>query len=182
MTVLKGEVHPVIRHWKICLHCLASRMDCISWQNCFASFQSQFQFQFQLSPAPHLGPTSFPWLPEQPSISVFFCMPTWAPLLDFQVPSDATGSMGYGAIFQSYWFSSTWSVVQSSLSIAYKELFPILVAAYLWGPQWVSRRVKFLCDNESVVAVLKSDTSRDKSRMVLLRHLAMLAIHDSFCY
>ena len=61
----------------------------------------------------------------------FFCMPTWAPLPDFQVSSDAAGSLGYGAIFKSHWFSGAWSAAQSSLSIAYKELFPIVVAAYL---------------------------------------------------
>ena len=112
----------------------------------------------------------------------FFCMPTWAPLPDFQVSSDAAGSLGYGAIFQSHWFSGAWSAEQSPLSIAYKELFPIVVAAFLWGPRWVSRRVEFLCDNESVVAVLKSGTSRDKSLMVLLRYLTMLAIRHSFSF
>ena len=112
----------------------------------------------------------------------FFCMPTWAPLPDFQVSSDAAGSLGYGAIFKSHWFSGAWSAAQSSLSIAYKELYPIVVAAYLWGPQWVSQRVEFLCDNESVVAVLKSGTSRDNSLMVLLRYLTMLAIRHSFSF
>ena len=112
----------------------------------------------------------------------FFCMPTWALLPEFQVLSDAAGSLGYGAIFKSHWFSGTWSAAQSSLSIAYKELFPIVVAAYLWGPQWVSRRVKFLRDNESVVAVLKSGTSWDKSLMVLLHYLTMLAISHSFSF
>ena len=41
-------------------------------------------------------------------------------------------------------------------SVAYKELFPIVVAAYLWGPQWSSWQIEYLCDNESVVAVLSS--------------------------
>ena len=112
----------------------------------------------------------------------FFCTPTWAPLPDFQVSSDAAGSLGYGAIFKSHWFAGAWSAAQSSSSIAYKELFPIVVAAYLWGRQWVSRRVEFFCDNESVVAVLKSGTSRDKNLMVLLRYLTMLAIHHSFSF
>ena len=79
----------------------------------------------------------------------FVCMPTWAPLPDFQVSSDAAGSLGYGAIFKSQRFYGAWPTAQSSLSIVYKELFPIVVAAYLWGPQWVSWRVEFLCDNES---------------------------------
>ena len=69
---------------------------------------------------------------------------------------------------------------QRSLSIADKELFPIVVAATLWGSQWASRRVEFICDNESVVAVLKSGSSRDQHLMGLLRHLSLLAIHHSF--
>ena len=54
------------------------------------------------------------------------------------------------------------------------ELFPIVMAAHLWGSQWSMRRVEFLCDNESVVAVLSSCTSRDADLMVLLRYLALL--------
>ena len=41
---------------------------------------------------------------------------------------------------------------------------------------------EFLCDNESVVAVLKSGTSWDKSLMVLLRYLTMLVICHSFSF
>ena len=55
------------------------------------------------------------------------------------------GFLDYGAIFESHCFSSAWSIAQSSLSIAYKE------AAYVWGPQWVSRKVEFLRDNESII-------------------------------
>ena len=112
----------------------------------------------------------------------FFLMPTWAPLPDFQVSSDAAGSLGYGAIFNNQWFFGAWSASQQPLSIAYKELFPIDVAAYLWGPGWASWRVEFLCDNESVVAVLSSGTSRDPDLMVLLRYLALLAVHHSFSF
>ena len=100
------------------------------------------------------------------------------PLPDFQVSSDAAGSLGYGAIFNSQWFCGARSVIQSPLSIVYKELFPIIIAASPWGPQWVSRRVEFLCDNESVVA----GTSRDQYLMVLPSYLSMLAIRHSFAF
>lgn len=112
----------------------------------------------------------------------FFLMPAWAPLPDFQVSSDAVGSLGYRAIFNGQWFCGAWSASQQPLSIAYKELFPIVVAAYLWGSQWSLRRVEFLCDNESVVAVLSSSTSRDADLMVLLRYLALLAVRHSFSF
>ena len=112
----------------------------------------------------------------------FFQMSQWAPLPDFQVSSDASGSLGYGAIFNTQWFFGTWSASQKSLSIASKELFPIVVAAHLWGPQWTSRRVEFLCDNMSVVAVLSSSTSREGDLMTLLRYLALLAVRHSLSF
>ncbi|CAH3014209.1 unnamed protein product [Porites evermanni] len=73
----------------------------------------------------------------------------WDPLPDFEVSSDASGVLGYGAVFQGHWFSG-------SQSIDYKEIFPIVLAAYLWGPLWASKRVNFLSDNHSVVEILRS--------------------------
>ena len=109
----------------------------------------------------------------------FFLMPAWAPLPDFQVSSDAACSLGFGAIFNSQWFYGGWAVSQQPWSMAYKEVFPIVVAAHLWGSQWYTRRVEFLCDNESVVAVLSSGISRETDLMVLLRYLALLAVRHS---
>ena len=57
------------------------------------------------------------------------------------------------------------------LSIAYKELFPIVLAVSLWGHQWFAKRVDFCSDNKAVVEVLRSHTSRDSNLMVLLRLL-----------
>ena len=52
----------------------------------------------------------------------------------------------------------------------------------LCGALTGSLRVEFLCDNESVVAVLKSGTSRDQGLMFLLRYLSMLAVRHSFSF
>ena len=69
-----------------------------------------------------------------------------------------------------------------SLSIADKELFPIVLAASLWGHQWSAKRVEFRSDNTAVVEVLRSGTSRNSNLMVLLRHLALLAAQHSFAF
>ena len=90
--------------------------------------------------------------------------------------SDAKGPFGYGAIFRCHWFTGSWSASQGPLSIAYKEPFAVIVAAYLWGPTWASRRVEFLCDNEAVVSILKSGTSRDPHLMALFRYLCLLPV------
>ena len=105
-----------------------------------------------------------------------------APLPGFQVSSDAAGSLGFGAIFNSRWFFGAWAVSQQPLSVAYKELFLIVVAAHLWGSQWSMWRVEFLCDNESVAAVLSSGTPRDADLMVLLCYLALLTVRHSFSF
>ena len=69
----------------------------------------------------------------------FFLPPRWAPLPDFQVSSDAAGTLGYGPIFDCEWFAFAWSLAQASLPMVYKELFPVVVAAAPWGFHWSSK-------------------------------------------
>ena len=94
----------------------------------------------------------------------------------------SSSSLRYGAIFNSHWFCGAWSTVQKPSLIAYKELFPMVVAASLWGSQWVAWQVEFLCDNELVVVVLKTGTLRDQSFILLLHYFSMLAIRHSFSF
>ena len=77
-------------------------------------------------------------------------------MLDFNVSSDASEVLGYRAVLQGHWFSGAWLPTQISQSIKYKELCPIVVTAYLWGPLWDTKRVNFLSDNHSVVEILWS--------------------------
>lgn len=112
----------------------------------------------------------------------FLLSPQWASLPDFYVSSDAAGARGYGAIFDHEWFVGEWSAVQHPLSIAYKELFPVVIAASLWGHRWASKRVEFCSDNMAVVNVLRSGTTKDPNMMVLLRHLSLVAARHSFAF
>ena len=78
-------------------------------------------------------------------------------------------------------FMTSGLLAQQPLSIAYKELFPLVVAAHLWGHLWVSKRVEFCSDNMAVVSGLRSGTSRDPN-MVLLCHLSLIAARQSFVF
>ena len=64
----------------------------------------------------------------------FLQYPQWTLLADLEVSSDTCGALGYGAVFQGHRFSGAWPAKQVSQSIEYKDLFPIVVAAYLCGP------------------------------------------------
>ena len=50
--------------------------------------------------------------------------------------SDAAGSIGFGAYLKGYWFAGSWAPSKQQQSIAYKELFPVVIAAHVWGHMW----------------------------------------------
>ena len=70
---------------------------------------------------------------------------------DLEVMSDAAGSLEFGAYFKNECFSGAGAPSQSHQSIAYKELFPVVVASHVWGPHWYRQYVLFRSDNEAVV-------------------------------
>ena len=112
----------------------------------------------------------------------FFLFPTFEPLPDFSVSSDASGAIGYGGFMDNEWFNGRWSTLQLPLSIAYKELFPVVLAAHVWGPGWSRRRIMFHVDNKAVVHILNSWTSPDPNIMHLLRSLLKVAACFSFTF
>ncbi|XP_068725749.1 uncharacterized protein [Montipora capricornis] len=71
----------------------------------------------------------------------FWLFPGMSATPDLEVTSDASGSLGFGAYFNGEWFSGAWVSSQASHSIAYKELFPIIIAAHVWGPHFARRHV-----------------------------------------
>jgi len=85
---------------------------------------------------------------------------------DVEVTSDSAGSLGFGAYFRSEWFSGVWAPCQAGCFIAYKELFPIVIAAFIWGPQWSRQHILFRSDNEAVVHIFVTRTSRTVDLMV----------------
>ena len=103
---------------------------------------------------------------------VSFCLyPGMSAAPDLEVTCDTTGSLGFGAYFKGEWFSGAWVPCQSEQSIAYKELFPVIIASHVWGPQWFRQQILFRSDNEAVVHILSSRTSKILCIMYLLRKL-----------
>ena len=50
------------------------------------------------------------------------------------------------------WHQVAWPPEAQVLSIAEKELIPIILAGLAWGAQWQGQRVTCHCDNQTVVA------------------------------
>ena len=97
------------------------------------------------------------------------------------ITADASGGWGAAAIFENLWFQLEWPSNWANMSIAPKELVPIVLAVALWGPQWVGKKVCALCDNMSVVCAVNKKSARDPALSTLLRILCiMCAIHNIY--
>lgn len=106
---------------------------------------------------------------------------------DIQLYTDASGSLGFGGYMQGQWFAQAWPEnfrgyvhSEEDLSIAFKELYPIVVAAMIWGHYWKGLRILFRCDNSATVAILQKGRSKAGHIMPLMRRLTMCAANNSF--
>ena len=78
------------------------------------------------------------------------------------------------------WFNGSWLPSQQSLCIAYKELFPIVLACHVWSDNWARKRVECLWDNTVVASVITSGTSKDDQLMHLVRELYLVCTRHNF--
>ena len=101
--------------------------------------------------------------------------PQYLPTLE--MTSDASGSWGCGAWHGSAWFQIQWDIRSQDLDIACKEMIPIVMACATWGSRWRGHQVICHCDNQVVVACLRSRSSRHSGIMHLIRTLVFLEAH-----
>jgi len=100
---------------------------------------------------------------------------------DVELHSDASGSFGCGAWTGNLWLQLQWPDSVSHWSIAAKELAPIVIAALLWGDQWNNKLILVHCDNQAVVDVINSGSSKDDILIMhLLRCIFFVSAHHSF--
>nr|XP_006822332.1 PREDICTED: uncharacterized protein LOC102808029 [Saccoglossus kowalevskii] len=105
---------------------------------------------------------------------------------DMQLYTDASG-IGHGGYFRGRWFQERWSPslkleTDPSLSIAFQELYPIVVASILWGHLWVRKRILFYCDNLATVHIINKGRSKSPAIMKLMRRLVITAASSNFMF
>ncbi|MGL4283697.1 MAG: hypothetical protein ACRCSI_08810, partial [Eubacterium aggregans] len=105
--------------------------------------------------------------------------------IDIKLFTDAAPSVGFGGFFQGRWFASTWppqlaGLPQHLSSSALFELYPLVVAAALWGKEWSATSILVHCDNEATVHCINKGRSHSSALMPLLRRLIWISAHDQF--
>ena len=113
----------------------------------------------------------------------FFLSSEWYTSDTLNLHTDASGSLGFGGIFGTKWFQGKWCLHQQlgqpGISIAWQELFAIVVACQIWGPSLSDHCVKFHCDNEAVVEIINTKRSKVPRVMDLMRHLTLLTLQHN---
>jgi hypothetical protein len=104
---------------------------------------------------------------------------------DWELATDAASTVGHGGYFQGRWFCEVWPVdlprlTDNTLSMAFLELYPITVAAMLWGAEWSTKRILFHCDNMATVEIIRKGRSRAPDVMKLLRRLTWCSVLHNF--
>jgi hypothetical protein len=101
----------------------------------------------------------------------------WSTNYDLQLFTDSAGveTKGCGAFYAGKWAHLQWHTEWKSTpllrDITYLELIPIALAIFLWGQEFRNKNVIFFSDNEAVVSILNSKTSKSKIVMSLLRFI-----------
>lgn len=103
---------------------------------------------------------------------------------DIDLYTDAAGVIGFGGYYHGQWFQSHWpqhiSLDKSDMSMAYMELYPIVVAAIIWGPKWAALRIKIHCDNQATVDIIKKGRSKCEYIMPIMRRLTWCSFINNF--
>ena len=107
-------------------------------------------------------------------VSVFQSSPVSAS--DLRLFTDAS-FLGMGGYFNGSWFSSPWIFDISNLHISILELFSVYSAVLTWGESLRNQQVIIFTDNEAIVKVWESGSSKDENIMVLVRSLFFACVH-----
>ena len=100
---------------------------------------------------------------------------------DFKLFSDASATIGFGAIWGKAWVQGRWSAKNSHWSIDTKELFAILAEVVTRGHMWAGRRLVMITDNLPITQAWQAGTSKSKELMAVLRKIFLLAAKGGFC-
>lgn len=107
-------------------------------------------------------------------ISVFYNQ-FWLYNSDLELFTDAAvkQGFGFGCYFGGKWaygsWPDSWHARGWMEDITILEFFPLLVSLYLWGDHIRNKKITFRCDNQAVVHIINTMSSKSEGVMVLLR-------------
>jgi len=100
---------------------------------------------------------------------------------DINLFTDATIT-SFGGIYVNQWFQGDFPCELSNeqTSMAFYELYPIVMACVLWGHNWSRKGILFNCDYLATVEIVRKGRSKIPSIMKLMRKLTYHSALNNF--
>ena len=111
------------------------------------------------------------FLEQNPPTRPFRMLTSSSPTMT--IYTDASKTIGYGAVYGNQWFAREWPLQWKNLNIAILEILPILAALYTWEEEAQDGTVHVHTDNEAVAIVINRLYSKDKGLRQLVKPLAL---------
>jgi hypothetical protein len=107
---------------------------------------------------------------------------TWSNNHKLNLYTDASGAIGFGALFGREWCYGKWPENWLKYSIAMLEFYPIVLSLCLWGHRMRNQCVLFFTDNESLVSVINKQTSKDSDLMTFVRTMVLVCLQNNILF
>ena len=102
--------------------------------------------------------------------------PRWFQEPGLILKTDASSSVGLGAVYYETWLLGPWPASLREASICAMEVIAIAVAVYVWRDRFAHRCVPVRSDNSAVVACISSQSSRSPELMPWLRFFFLTSV------
>lgn len=66
--------------------------------------------------------------------------------------------------------------------VASLELFPIVIALHIWGPQISNKCIVLVTDNAALVDIINKETSKDTGIMIFVRSLVLCCLRFNILF
>ena len=106
----------------------------------------------------------------------------WLSSSTINLYADAAGSKGFAIVYGKRWLAGPFPNSWQHLHITIKELYPIVLALAIWGPQLHNNKILFHTDNLACMHIINTQTSKGKNVMILVRHLVLTALTNNILF
>ena len=107
---------------------------------------------------------------------------TWYSSEKLNLFTDASGSLGFGAVFGSKWCYGAWSASWINCKNALLEFYPIVLSLSLWGSEMQNQCILFFTDNEALVHVINKQSCKDKEVMFFVQKLVLVCLRNNIVF
>lgn len=112
----------------------------------------------------------------------FFLNDFWLSSIDIDLYTDASSTIGYGAVLHRKWFFGTWEREFRDLHINILELYPITAALLTWGHLLSNHCITIYTDNQALSYILNKQTSPCPKIMHMIRALVLCCIKHNILF